>query len=236
MILNLFRKNRATEAVYAVYAAIVAQSRQPRFYDEWGVPDTVTGRFDMICLHMALLFRRLRSEGKPVSEFAQAVFDLFFKDMDRNLREMGATDLGVPKKVRKMTELFYALMTGINEAIDRSDRPGVEAVLTRNVFGDVDASHAPELAAYLFAQAEALDQPPPTNVPVHAAKMQSRHYFDGAVNFAFGRRFELALGVNNLTDAKPSLVGFGQVQANTDPSLYDMLGRRFFASISAKIH
>jgi outer membrane receptor protein involved in Fe transport len=86
-----------------------------------------------------------------------------------------------------------------------------------------------------FAQAEALDQPSPTNVPVHAAKMQSRHYFDAAVNFAFGRRFELTLGVNNLTDAKPSLVGFGQVQANTDPSLYDMLGRRYFASISAKI-
>ena len=86
-----------------------------------------------------------------------------------------------------------------------------------------------------FARAEALGQPAPTNVPVHAAKMQSRHYFDAAVNFSLGRKFQLTLGVNNLTDAKPSLVGFGQVQANTDPSLYDMLGRRFFASLSAKL-
>ena len=86
-----------------------------------------------------------------------------------------------------------------------------------------------------FERAEALDQPPPTNVPVHASKLQSRHYFDAAASFELGRRFTLTLGVNNLTDAKPSLVGFGQVQANTDPSLYDVLGRRFFASISARL-
>ena len=54
MILGLFRKSVDTEAVYAVYSAIVAQSRQSCFYAEWGVPDTVTGRFDMICLHVPL--------------------------------------------------------------------------------------------------------------------------------------------------------------------------------------
>ena len=81
MILGLFRKTVDTEAVYAVYSAIVAQSRQQRFYADWGVPDTVTGRFDMICLHLALLFGRLRSDGREAAEFSQAVFDLFFRDM-----------------------------------------------------------------------------------------------------------------------------------------------------------
>ena len=164
MILNLFRKNRATEAVYAVYAAIVAQSRQPRFYAEWGVPDTVTGRFDMICLHMALLFRRLRSEGKPVSEFAQAVFDLFFKDMDRSLREMGAGDLAVPKKIQKMGSMFYALMTNINEAMERNDRAEVEAVIRRNLFEGAEDAAAGALTGYLFEQAEKLDQQPTASI------------------------------------------------------------------------
>lgn len=156
MILNLFRKNSAHDAVYAVYRAIVAQSRQPVFYADWGVPDTVTGRFDMISLHMSLLLRRLRGEKQAGADFSQALFDLFFKDMDRSLREMGAGDLAVPKKVRKMTELFYAVMTGVNEAIDRNDRAGVEAVLRRNIYGDLDSTHASELAAYLFAQADGL--------------------------------------------------------------------------------
>src|SRR6476620_11735781 len=98
-MLNLFRKTPDRNAVYAVYGAIVSQSRQPIFYEKWGVPDTVTGRFDMISVHMALLFRRLRQEKKAGTEFSQAVFDLFFKDMDRSLREMGVGDLGVPKKI-----------------------------------------------------------------------------------------------------------------------------------------
>lgn len=155
MILNLFRKNPSSDAVYAVYTAIVAQSRQPVFYADWGIPDTVTGRFDMISLHLSLLFRRLRAE-KTAAEFSQALFDLFFKDMDNSLRELGAGDMAVPKKVRKMSEIFYGLMTSLNEAMDRDDRPGVEAVLRRNVYGEAESAHAPQLAAYLFAQYDSL--------------------------------------------------------------------------------
>lgn len=156
MILNLFRKNPAADAVYAVYTAIVAQSRQPVFYADWGVPDTVTGRFDMISLHLSLLFRRLRVEKQAGNEFSQALFDLFFKDMDRSLREMGAGDMAVPKKVRKMSEIFYGLMTSLNEAMDRDDRAGVEAVLRRNVYGEGDSAHVADLAAYLFTQYDKL--------------------------------------------------------------------------------
>lgn len=155
MILNLFRKNPSSDAVYAVYTAIVAQSRQPVFYADWGIPDTVTGRFDMISLHLSLLFRRLRAE-KTAAEFSQALFDLFFKDMDNSLRELGAGDMAVPKKVRKMSEIFYGLMTSLNEAMDRGDRPGVEAVLRRNVYAEAESVHAPQLAAYLFAQSDSL--------------------------------------------------------------------------------
>jgi len=156
MILNLFRKNPSSDAVYAVYTAIVAQSRQPVFYADWGIPDTVTGRFDMISLHLSLLFRRLRVEKQAGHEFSQALFDLFFKDMDNSLREMGAGDMAVPKKVRKMSEIFYGLMTSLNEAMDRDDRPGVEAVLRRNVYAEAESAHAPQLAAYLFAQYDRL--------------------------------------------------------------------------------
>jgi cytochrome b pre-mRNA-processing protein 3 len=156
MILGLFRKSAATEAVYAVYSAIVAQSRQPRFYAVWGVPDTVTGRFDMISLHLALLFGRLRAEGRTESDFSQAVFDLFFKDMDRSLREMGASDLGVPKKIQKMGNVFYGLLANVNEALASGDPARVEAVLVRNVYDGEPVPGAAPLAAYLFAEARRL--------------------------------------------------------------------------------
>ncbi|UYN99964.1 MAG: ubiquinol-cytochrome C chaperone [Devosia sp.] len=152
MIWSLFRKNSATEPVYAVYNSIVAQSRQPLFYAEWGVPDTVTGRFDMISLHLALLFRRLRKESEESKAFSQAVFDLFFKDMDRSLREMGVTDLGIPKKIQKMGNIFFGMLAAMSEAMDRNDRDALAGVLARNVFDADQQVHAQELAAYLLAR------------------------------------------------------------------------------------
>ncbi|HEV7345919.1 MAG TPA: ubiquinol-cytochrome C chaperone family protein [Devosia sp.] len=156
MILSLFRKNTATAPVYAVYSAIVAQSRQPRFYAEWQMPDTVTGRFDMICLHLALLFRRLRAGSGEQKDFSQAVFDLFFKDMDRSLREMGVGDLGVPKRIQKMGNVFFGLLASMNEALDRGNQAALSEVLSRNLFGGASGPHVEELAHYLFAQDEAL--------------------------------------------------------------------------------
>jgi cytochrome b pre-mRNA-processing protein 3 len=156
MIFNLFRKNTATEPVLAIYSAIVAQSRQPVFYAEWLVPDTVTGRFDMISLHMALLFRRLRSETGRSKDFSQSVFDLFFRDMDRSLREMGVGDLGVPKRIQKMGNIFFGLLAALSEPMDRNDSQALEAVLSRNIFDGASGSNVEALAAYLLRQDRAL--------------------------------------------------------------------------------
>ena len=152
MIMSLFRKKTDTEPVYAVYNSIVAQSRQPVFYIDYGVPDTVTGRFDMISIHMALVFRRLRNGPKSARDFSQAVFDLFFKDMDRSLREMGVTDLGVPKKIQKMGNIFFGLLAAMNEAMDRKDSEALAGVLARNVFDGTDTPQLRALAEYILAR------------------------------------------------------------------------------------
>ena len=160
MALSLFRKSAPTEPVFAVYSAIVAQSRQPRFYADWGVPDTVTGRFDMISLHLALLLRRLRAEGPAAKAFNQAVFDLFFKDMDRSLREMGAGDIAVPKKIQKMGTIFYGLLANLDAALVSADAAAVEAVLVRNVYGGEPTAGSDSLAGYVMAEAAALASQP----------------------------------------------------------------------------
>lgn len=173
MILSLFRKNTATAPVYAVYSAIVAQSRQPRFYADWQVPDTVTGRFDMISLHLALLFRRLRAEKGDQKQFSQAVFDLFFQDMDRSLREMGVGDLGVPKRIQKMGNIFFGLLAAMNEAMDRDDQPALEAVLSRNVFDGGAGPHVTALAAYLMAEDRVLTAQPAAAITAGALNFEA---------------------------------------------------------------
>ncbi|HWA18533.1 MAG TPA: ubiquinol-cytochrome C chaperone family protein [Devosia sp.] len=154
MIFKLFRKSAPDDAVENAYASIVAQSRQPHFYADWGIPDSVTGRFDMISLHMALVLRRLKSEP-AARDFGQALVDHFFRDMDLSLRELGITDLGVPKRVRKMSDVFYGLLGALDDALASGHDTEVEAVLLKNVF-PTSAADAKPLAAYLLAEAASL--------------------------------------------------------------------------------
>jgi cytochrome b pre-mRNA-processing protein 3 len=155
MIFNLFRKPAvAPDAVQEAYRSIVAQSRQVTFYADWGVPDTVTGRFDMVSLQMALFLHRMK--GVPEAKlFTQALTDLFFLDMDRSVRELGVTDLGVAKKVRKMAEIFYGLVRALDPALDSGNAAELESLLVRNVYGEPNAGAA-SLAAHLVEEARRL--------------------------------------------------------------------------------
>lgn len=163
MIFQIFRKSTAPDAVYEAYRSIVAQSRQPRLYADWGVPDTVTGRFDMISIHMALVLRRLKNEGGEAGKFAQALVDLFFRDMDRSHRELGITDLGIPTRIKKLGNVFYGLAQVLTAALDRSDHGAVEEILVRNVYGAANPGAAP-LASYIEDEAKRLAATPTTAI------------------------------------------------------------------------
>ena len=155
MIFNLFRKPAvAPDAVHEAYVSIVAQSWQPRFFADWGVPDTVTGRFDMISLHLALYLRRLKNEPSA-RQFTQALIELFFKDMDRSVRELGVTDLGVPRKIKTMGNVFYGLVNVLDPALDAASVREVEDILVRNVYGSPN-SGAASLSAYLLSESQRL--------------------------------------------------------------------------------
>jgi cytochrome b pre-mRNA-processing protein 3 len=108
----------------------------------------------MISLHLALLLHRLKHD-ESARAFTQAVVELFFKDMDRSVRELGVTDLGVPKKVRKMGEVFYGLTGALDAGLDAKDPAAIESVLVRNVYAGPHAGAA-QLAGYVLEQIDAL--------------------------------------------------------------------------------
>lgn len=134
MLQRLIRQFRSDSRADRLYGQIVAQARQPVFYARYGVADTAEGRFDMIVLHVVLVMRRLRETSADGRALAQALFDTFFADMDRNLREMGTSDLSVPKKVRAMVEAFYGRAAVYDTAIEAASLEGMCAALDRNLF------------------------------------------------------------------------------------------------------
>jgi cytochrome b pre-mRNA-processing protein 3 len=161
MIFQLFA-TRPTEAnIDALYGTIVAQARLPGFYLAYDVPDTVEGRFDMIVLHLVLLFRRLGREPEPVRALVQGIFDRFCRDMDHNLREMGIADQSVPKEMRRLGEAFYG-RAGVYEraftAAEGDQRPLLTSALARNVYGaEGRCDPAARLSAYAIESVRQLD-------------------------------------------------------------------------------
>ena len=133
--------------IEAIYGMIVAQAREPLFYQEFGVPDTVDGRFDMMVLHLWMVLRRLKQLDDS-SGLAQALFDRFCSDMDHNLRELGTGDLAVPRRMRQFGEAFYGRSSAYDLALAAGQGPLAQA-LGRNIFNGQDGGKAPRLAAYV---------------------------------------------------------------------------------------
>jgi cytochrome b pre-mRNA-processing protein 3 len=153
-LMGLIRRGRHERVGFSLYGAAVSAARESYFYTTLGVPDTLDGRFDMVGLHAALLIRRLRQCAEPGPAIAQAVFDAMFSDMDRNLREMGVSDLAVGKRVRAMWEAFHGRAQAYDAAIDANDPDTLAAAIGRNVWrGQAAADGATEtLARVALAQ------------------------------------------------------------------------------------
>ncbi len=145
---NRFKKQSpapSRRTIEAIYGMIVTQAREPAFYQVYGVPDTVDGRFDMVLLHLWMVFRRLRSG--PDKALPQALFDHFCSDMDANLREMGVGDLSVPKRMQAFGEAFYGRSAAYDRALDEGLEPLARA-LDKNIYNGGNIESARRLAAY----------------------------------------------------------------------------------------
>jgi cytochrome b pre-mRNA-processing protein 3 len=152
-----FRRNPARDAALHAYSLVVEQSRRPEFFTTLGVPDSLDGRFELICLHAFLYLHRLKSEGAASATLGQRFFDSMFADFDRSLREIGTGDLGVGRQVKRMAEAFYGRIRAYEEGLAGSD-VALCASLARNIYGTATATddQLGRLASYMRREAASL--------------------------------------------------------------------------------
>ncbi len=147
------------DTAFTLYGSIVAQARQPYFYSDLNVEDTLEGRYDMIIMHAFLLFYRLKGESKNATELGQVVFDTMFKDFDQSLREMGVGDMGVGPRIKKMASSFYGRAGAYDKALEAGGNDELEQVIARNVFNktEPDKRALEHLATYMRRNVEQLE-------------------------------------------------------------------------------
>ena len=155
---KFFRRNPLKPIANALYDQIVAQARQPIFYIEAEVPDTVDGRYEMVSLHAFLVMRHLKREGELGQELSQTLFDRMFADMDHSLREIGVGDLSIGKRIKGMAQVFYGRVVAYAEALDGESDETLEEALARNHYGTLDTPPENEILVRMATYIRLNDQ------------------------------------------------------------------------------
>ncbi len=119
------------EELRPLWRGVVATSREPEWYADCNVADTVDGRFDMISLVLSLVLLRME-DSEALAPKAGLLTELFVADMDRQLRDSGVGDLMVGKKMGKLMSALGGRMGALREAFAESDA-ALAVILGRNV-------------------------------------------------------------------------------------------------------
>jgi cytochrome b pre-mRNA-processing protein 3 len=152
-MLNLLRKSAARKQDgQRLYDGLVSRARQPVFFRDFAVADTIDGRFDMVALHAWLVLSVLKAGGQD--EAAQGLTDTIFTGFDEALREQGAGDMGISRKLKAFADGFYGRLAAYEAA---PDAPALAAAIAKNLYrgSDVDAK-ALALADYAVRARESL--------------------------------------------------------------------------------
>jgi cytochrome b pre-mRNA-processing protein 3 len=115
-----------------LWHALVARSRQPRWYAELGVADTVPGRFDMVSTMTALALLRLERDP-ALAQDAALLIELFIEDMDGQLRESGIGDVVVGKHVGRLMSVLGGRLGAYRDAFVAANDAALTEAVRRNV-------------------------------------------------------------------------------------------------------
>ncbi len=123
-----------------LYAWVVQTAREPHWYLEGAVPDTLDGRFDMVAAVLSVALLRL--EREPGTDVASArLTELFVEDMDGQLRQLGIGDIVVGKHIGKM---MGALGGRLGAYRDVSAPEALNEAIRRNIYRGAPADPASE--------------------------------------------------------------------------------------------
>ena len=131
---RLFGRPDRRRALDPLYAAVVATGRDPAWYRQGAVPDTVDGRFDMVAAITALVLLRLEAEGEAGRQPAVHLTELFVDDMDASLRQIGIGEYVVGKHIGRLMSALGGRLGALRDA--RAGDGGFEPAVRRNIFHD----------------------------------------------------------------------------------------------------
>jgi cytochrome b pre-mRNA-processing protein 3 len=149
------RRSAKHDPVRPLWNRVVAIARDPEWYAQRGLADTLPGRFDAVTLFLALVLLRMEREPELIAP-SVLLTELFVEDMDGQLRQAGVGDLVVGKRIGKLMSALGGRLGALREAIPLGEA-ALAAVLERNLTLNQGADAA-DMAGPVLAFAENLAQ------------------------------------------------------------------------------
>lgn len=122
-----------------LYNQIVAKAREPHWYTEGQVPDSIDGRFDMVAAILSLVLLRLEEDPARAQDMAHLT-EVFVDDMDGQLREVGIGDMIVGKHIGQIMGAVGGRIGAFREAL--ADTAKLDEAILRNIYRDDSADAA----------------------------------------------------------------------------------------------
>lgn len=128
---SIFRRDEGRDALLPLYNAVVAEARNPVWYLDGALPDTVDHRFEMVAALTALAILRLDNAGDAGKVAAVMLTELFVDDMDGQLRQEGIGDIVVGKHIGKMMASLGGRIAAYRGGLEDGD---LKEAVVRNLY------------------------------------------------------------------------------------------------------
>lgn len=119
------------ESVRPLWHRVIELAREPVYYADCRVADSVAGRFDMITAVLSAVMVRL--EASQLRSESALLAELFVEDMDGQLREFGVNDVVVGKRIGKLMSVLGGRLGAYRGAYNEGDLERLTAAVSRNV-------------------------------------------------------------------------------------------------------
>ncbi len=149
LLSRLFAKREdPREDMRPLWHRVVEISRQPGWYAQSGVADSVAGRFDMITAILSLVLIRMEQDAE---DRTSPVFltELFVEDMDGQLREAGIGDVVVGKHIGKLMSVLGGRLGAYRSALQDVSNPTALADAAARNLTLVEGTDPAQVAATL---------------------------------------------------------------------------------------
>ena len=107
-----------------LYNNILLLSRNKLFFTKFNLNDTFQNRIYLIFIHISFLFIKIKqiNQKEIYKKFYQKMFDLIFKKIELNMREIGYGDTTINKNMKYLIKIFYNILLSCENYKNKSSK------------------------------------------------------------------------------------------------------------------